>query len=73
LCASENRQSLSEAWLGIQFFIAKFEIRSLSMSGSIYMAATGALAYEKRLQMISNNLANVNMAKITGTGILDAI
>ena len=30
------------------------------MSGSIYMAATGALAYEKRLQMISNNLANVN-------------
>jgi flagellar basal body rod protein FlgG len=31
------------------------------MSGSIYMAATGALAYEKRLQMISNNLANVNI------------
>lgn len=30
------------------------------MSGSIYMAATGALAYEKRLQVISNNLANVN-------------
>ena len=30
------------------------------MSGSIYMAATGALAYESRLQMISNNLANVN-------------
>jgi len=30
------------------------------MSGSIYMAATGALAYEKRLQMIANNLANVN-------------
>lgn len=30
------------------------------MSGSIYMAATGALAYEKRLQIISNNLANVN-------------
>lgn len=32
------------------------------MSGSIYMAATGALAYEKRLQVISNNLANVNTA-----------
>jgi flagellar basal-body rod protein FlgF len=30
------------------------------MTGSIYMAATGALAYEKRLQLISNNLANVN-------------
>lgn len=30
------------------------------MSGSIYMAASGALAYEKRLQIISNNLANVN-------------
>ena len=30
------------------------------MSGSIYMAATGDLAYEKRLQIISNNLANVN-------------
>jgi len=30
------------------------------MSGSIYMAATGALAYEKRLQILSNNLANVN-------------
>lgn len=30
------------------------------MSGSIYMAATGALAYEKRLQLLSNNLANVN-------------
>jgi flagellar basal-body rod protein FlgF len=30
------------------------------MDGSIYMAATGALAYEKRLQLISNNLANVN-------------
>jgi flagellar basal-body rod protein FlgF len=29
------------------------------MDGSIYMAATGALAYEKRLQLISNNLANV--------------
>jgi flagellar basal-body rod protein FlgF len=30
------------------------------MDGSVYMAATGALAYEKRLQLISNNLANVN-------------
>ena len=30
------------------------------MSGSIYMAASGALAYEKRLQLISNNLANAN-------------
>lgn len=30
------------------------------MSGAIYMAASGALAYEKRLEIISNNLANVN-------------
>ena len=30
------------------------------MSGEIYMAAAGALAYEKRLQIISNNLANTN-------------
>ena len=30
------------------------------MSGSIYMAAIGALASEKRLQVLSNNLANVN-------------
>jgi flagellar basal-body rod protein FlgG len=30
------------------------------MSGSIYMAATGALAYEKRMQILSNNLANIN-------------
>jgi flagellar basal-body rod protein FlgF len=30
------------------------------MSGEIYMAAVGALAYEKRLQIISNNLANSN-------------
>ena len=30
------------------------------MSGEIYMAAAGALAYEKRLQIISNNLANSN-------------
>jgi flagellar basal-body rod protein FlgG len=30
------------------------------MSGEIYMAAVGALAYEKRLQLISNNLANSN-------------
>jgi flagellar basal-body rod protein FlgG len=32
------------------------------MDGSIYMAATGALAYEKRLQLLSNNLANVHTA-----------
>lgn len=32
------------------------------MDGSFYMAATGALAYEKRLQLISNNLANVHTA-----------
>ncbi len=30
------------------------------MSGEIYMAAAGALAYEKRLQIVSNNLANSN-------------
>ena len=30
------------------------------MNGSIYMSATGALAYEHRLQLISNNLANAN-------------
>jgi flagellar basal-body rod protein FlgF len=30
------------------------------MSGDIYLAAAGALAYEKRLQIISNNLANAN-------------
>ncbi len=30
------------------------------MTGSIYMSATGALANEKRLHLISNNLANVN-------------
>jgi len=30
------------------------------MSGEIYLAAVGALAYEKRLQIISNNLANSN-------------
>jgi flagellar basal-body rod protein FlgF len=30
------------------------------MSGAIYMAANGALAYEKRLEIIANNLANVN-------------
>ncbi|MBW2483086.1 MAG: flagellar basal-body rod protein FlgF [Deltaproteobacteria bacterium] len=30
------------------------------MSGGIYMAASGALAYEKRLQIISNNLANAS-------------
>lgn len=30
------------------------------MTGSIYMAASGALAYQKRLEVVSNNLANVN-------------
>ena len=30
------------------------------MSGDMYLAASGALAYEKRLQLISNNLANAN-------------
>lgn len=30
------------------------------MSGEIYLAAAGALAYEKRMQIISNNLANAN-------------
>lgn len=30
------------------------------MSGEIYMAAAGALAYEKKLQIVSNNLANAN-------------
>ncbi len=30
------------------------------MSGAIYMAAAGAMAYEKRMQVISNNLANIN-------------
>ncbi|UCG07310.1 MAG: flagellar basal-body rod protein FlgF [Desulfobacterales bacterium] len=30
------------------------------MTGSIYMAANGALAYQKRLQVLSNNLANAN-------------
>jgi flagellar basal-body rod protein FlgG len=30
------------------------------MSGDIYLAAAGALASEKRLQIISNNLANAN-------------
>ena len=30
------------------------------MSGSIYMAASGALAYEKRMEILSNNIANVN-------------
>ncbi len=30
------------------------------MTGEIYMAATGALAYERRLEVLSNNLANVN-------------
>lgn len=30
------------------------------MSGGIYMSAAGAMAYEKRMQVISNNLANIN-------------
>ena len=30
------------------------------MSGSIYMAATGALAYQHRVEILSNNIANVN-------------
>ena len=30
------------------------------MSGSIYMAASGALAYGTRLEILSNNIANVN-------------
>ena len=30
------------------------------MTGSIYMAASGALTYQKRLEIISNNLANIN-------------
>ena len=32
------------------------------MSGDIYIAAAGALACERRLQLISNNLANANTA-----------
>lgn len=32
------------------------------MSGEIYMAAAAALAYEKRLEVIANNLANVTTA-----------
>jgi flagellar basal-body rod protein FlgG len=32
------------------------------MSGEIYAAAAAALAYEKRLEVIANNLANVNTA-----------
>jgi flagellar basal-body rod protein FlgG len=30
------------------------------MTGSIYMAANGAIAYQKRLEILSNNLANTN-------------
>ena len=30
------------------------------MSGAIYMSEAGAMAYEKRMQVISNNLANIN-------------
>lgn len=32
------------------------------MSGEMYMAASAALAYEKRLEVVANNLANVNTA-----------
>jgi flagellar basal-body rod protein FlgF len=32
------------------------------MPGEIYMAAAAAMAYEKRLEVIANNLANVNTA-----------
>ena len=32
------------------------------MSGSIYMAAYGALAYQHRMEILSNNIANVNTA-----------
>ena len=32
------------------------------MSGEIYMAAAAAMAYEKRLEVVANNLANVNTA-----------
>ena len=32
------------------------------MSGEIYMASSAALAYEKRLEVVANNLANVNTA-----------
>jgi flagellar basal-body rod protein FlgG len=32
------------------------------MSGDIYMATAGALAYEKRLEVAANNLANINTA-----------
>jgi len=32
------------------------------MSGEIYMAAAAAQAYEKRLEVVANNLANVNTA-----------
>lgn len=32
------------------------------MSGDIYMAAAAAMAYEKRLEIVANNLANVNTA-----------
>jgi flagellar basal-body rod protein FlgF len=32
------------------------------MSGEIYLAAAAALAYEKRLEVIANNLSNVNTA-----------
>jgi flagellar basal-body rod protein FlgF len=32
------------------------------VSGEIYMAAAAALAYEKRLEVVANNIANVNTA-----------
>jgi flagellar basal-body rod protein FlgG len=38
------------------------ERKGTGMSGDIYMAAAAALAYEKRLEVIANNLANVNTA-----------
>jgi flagellar basal-body rod protein FlgF len=38
----------------------KTQHKGASMSGDIYIAAAGALACEKRLQIISNNLANAN-------------
>jgi flagellar basal-body rod protein FlgG len=36
--------------------------KGVIMSGEIYMAAAAALAYEKRLEVVANNLANVNTA-----------
>jgi flagellar basal-body rod protein FlgG len=39
------------------------------MSGEIYMAAAAALAYEKRLEVVANNLANVNSAGFKRDGV----